>query len=78
MPGWDNGSKAAMYDCIDSYYDQWWAPEITPNSTYRLRNYKTGKCLAVSTTSTGNGRPGIQYTCTLNFNDQWWHFWPVA
>ncbi|XTZ18744.1 RICIN domain-containing protein [Micromonospora echinospora] len=78
MTGWSNGDKATAHPCVDSYYDQWWALEqsLGPTPSYRLRNYKTGKCLGVDSATGANGSQGVQWDCVLNWNDQWWHFHP--
>lgn len=72
-----NGARVVQYDCVDGYYDQWWLPELMPDNVhYRLRNYKSGRCLAVPSNQGQNGGNAVNYNCILGYNDQWWQIWP--
>ncbi|RFS86883.1 hypothetical protein D0T12_00985 [Actinomadura spongiicola] len=66
-----SNNTVTIFNCIDSYTDQYWRLEPLPLAGYfRFRNVHTGKCLAMS--GWGNGDRASGYECIDSYNDQWW------
>ncbi|UUU22253.1 RICIN domain-containing protein [Streptomyces sp. DSM 40750] len=72
------GTAAIQFTCDQPVNDVWdadqaWYWELIPGatSTYTIKNYATGQCLAVGGSST-NGAEAIQWPCRSGADEQEW------
>ncbi|UUU33794.1 RICIN domain-containing protein [Streptomyces sp. CA-210063] len=82
MPGGSSagqGTAAIQFTCdspADGVWDtdQLWTWELIPGatSTYTIKNYATGQCLAIGGGSTANGAEAIQWPCNSGADEQEW------
>ena len=66
----DNGVPAVQYDCDDDPSRRWRLSDAGGNS-YRIKNVKTGKCLAVEGDSDQNNVRTIQFDCDDQASRVW-------
>jgi hypothetical protein len=70
-----NGAPAIQWSCLGGDDDKVWAFDFwgwhDNAEVYRVRNIKSGKCLAIGDSDTSNGAKAIQFTCGSGAEQRW-------